>query len=113
MKPFNYSVLITLPIILSGGMAVAENDVASNGTNQYPKEFIQQYSSECIETSMGEGLEESDAIKLCQCTIDKFQSKYDLERFKQLTIDSANNKQAEATLIEVGQICFEQILYEQ
>ena len=112
MKIFNCSALMVLSLVFSGGMVVAQ-DSADNGVNQYPEEFIQQYSSECMETSMGEGLEESDAARLCDCTIDKFQSKYDLEKFKQLTIDSANNKQAEATLIEVGQVCFEQILYEQ
>ena len=108
-----YSSLFALFLFTTGGIAVAENSVELSDSNQYPEEFVQQYSTECMQTSIQEGLEETEAARLCECTINKFQSQYKLEEFKQLTIDSLNNEDAEATLVEVGQVCFEQILYEQ
>lgn len=107
-----YSFLLALSLFATGRIAVAESSVDSE-SNQYPEEFIQKYSAECMQTSIGEGLSEAEAATLCDCTINKFQSQYKLEEFKQLTADSLNDQNAQATLVEVGQVCFEQILYEQ
>ena len=43
----------------------------------------------------------------------EFERQYSLEEFKQLTIAAATDKQAETALVEVGQFCFEQTLYEE
>ena len=108
-----YSCLLTLSLLAIGGMAVAQDSANAQKTNEYPGDFLQDYTQECIQTSMGEGLEEIDAQKLCDCTINEFQGQYSLEEFKKLTAASATDETAETTLIEVGQVCFEQILYEQ
>lgn len=108
-----YSAFLALSLIITGNIASAENLIKSSDANQYPEEFVQEYATECIQTSMGEGLAATEAEQLCDCTINKFQSQYELEEFKQLTVDSLNDQNAEATLVEVGQVCFEQILYEQ
>ena len=111
--PRFYFSLLTLSLLITNSFAVARASSESKDSNRYPQEFIEEYTTECMQTSMGEGLAESEAKTLCNCTINKFQSKYRLEEFKQLTIDSANDDEAKATLVEVGQVCFEQILYEQ
>ena len=111
--PRFYFFLLTLSLLITNTTVVARASAESKNSNRYPPEFIEEYTTECMQTSIGEGLAEAEAETLCDCTIDKFQNKYKLEEFKQLTIDSANNDQAKATLVEVGQICFEQILYEQ
>ena len=108
-----YSSLLVLSLFTTGGVAVAESSIESGKSNQYPKEFLQEYSTECMQTSVGEGLAEAEAKRLCECTIVKFQSQYELAEFKQLTIDSLNDQNAQNALVEVGQVCFEQILYEQ
>ena len=105
--------LLTLSLLVTGNMAVAESSIKSEGSDRYPEDFVREYATECIQTSMGEGLAEEEAQKLCDCTISKFQSQYELAEFKQLTVDSLEDEQAEAVLVEVGQICFEEILYEQ
>lgn len=108
-----YSSLLALSFLTTGTMAVAQNTIKSNNSHQYPKEFVQEYAAECIQTSMGEGLEAEEAKKLCDCTLNKFQSQYKLEEFKRLTANSLQDQEAEAVLVEVGQVCFEEILYEQ
>ena len=111
MAKFYFS-LLSLFLLITNGAAVAQASSESQNSNRYPQEFIEKYNTECMQTSMQEGLAEAEAKALCDCTINKFQNKYKLEEFKQLTINSANNDEAKATLIEVGQVCFEQILYE-
>ncbi len=104
-----YSSLFTLSFLAVGSLTV----VNAKETHQYPAEFVQNYNQECIQTSMGEGLDEVGAKKLCKCTLNKFQQQYSLEEFKKLTAASATDQQAQNNLVEVGQVCFEQILYEQ
>ncbi|MEO1672737.1 MAG: hypothetical protein AAFR77_18495, partial [Cyanobacteria bacterium J06631_2] len=78
-----------------------------------PAEFVQQYQQECVQTSIAEGLEEVEAQRLCNCTIKEFQQQYALEEFQQLTVASATDKESETALVDVGQFCFEQLLYEE
>jgi uncharacterized membrane protein len=108
MKYF-YSSLFTLSWLAVGGLTV----VNAKNTYQYPADFVQNYNQECMQTSMGEGLDEVGAKKLCNCTLNKFQQQYSLAEFQQLTAAAANDQKAQNTLVEVGQVCFEQILYEQ
>ena len=110
MKYFCSSLLF-FSLIAMGGTAVAQSGEANN--SEYPEEFVRQYATECIQTSMGEGLSEAEAQKLCSCTIEKFQNQYELEEFKQLTVDSLQDEKAQGLLVQVGQVCFEEILYEQ
>ena len=102
--------LLTLFLLINGTAMAQTTDEDSE---VYPGEFVRDYNQECIQTSMTEGLESIEAEQLCDCTINKFQSKYTLEEFKQLTAASVRDKKAEMALVEVGQVCFEQILYEQ
>jgi hypothetical protein len=94
-------------------MVVAEGTTKSASANQYSAAFIEDYDRECIQTSQAEGLEREDAERLCHCTISEFQSQYSMEEFQQLTVASATDPEAESALVEVGQFCFEQILYEE
>lgn len=110
MKCF-YSSLLSLSLL--SGVAVAEGITNAPQAKQYSTDFIQDYNQECIQTSMSEGLEQTDAQKLCDCTISEFQRQYSMEEFQQLTLASATDEEAETALVEVGQFCFEQILYEE
>jgi hypothetical protein len=108
MKYFYFS-LFTLSLLTTGGLGM----VNAQESHQYPAEFVQSYNQECMQTSMGEGLDEAGAKQLCNCTLNKFQQQYSLAEFKQLTAAAANDQKAQNSLVEVGQVCFEQILYEQ
>ena len=106
-----HSWLLALSTIVTVNLAMSNSIKAED--SKYPEEFVQQYQAECVPTSVAEGLSEEEAEKLCECTLNKFQSQYQLEEFQQLTIDSLEDEQAEAVLVEVGQVCFEEMLYEQ
>ena len=108
-----YSALISLSFLALGGVAFAEGKVRPQQGNQYPASFVKGYNQECIQTSIEEGLAEVEAKKLCDCTINEFQQQYSLEEFQRLTKASTTEDSAQTALIEVGQFCFEQILYEE
>lgn len=105
--------LLALFLLTSSSVSVAQTPANSEVAEVYPPEFVSDYSQECVQTSMAEGLEAAEAENLCDCTIQEFQRQYTLQEFKQLTADSVADKNAENELIEVGQVCFEQLLYEQ
>ncbi|MGK7951566.1 MAG: hypothetical protein AB4368_22965 [Xenococcaceae cyanobacterium] len=112
---FSISSLI-LTIFTSIELALAEAKISASDltstTYQYPSDYVQNYTQNCIRTSMEEGLSEEDARTLCDCTLDRFQKKYSLSEFKQLTLDSQTDENAANSLIEVGELCFESILFE-
>ena len=112
MKHF-YSSLLILSLLTASTVSIVQNPNKVDAADTYPPEFVRDYSQECLQTSMEEGLQEAEAERLCQCTIDEFQKQYTLKEFKQLTAASITDETAENTLIEVGQGCFEQLLYEE
>jgi hypothetical protein len=92
--------------------AVAQDNQSKPKTNTYPPEYVIEYLQNCVKTSMQEGLLQPEAKTLCDCTLNKFQQKYTLEEFKRLTAASKTDQTAADALVEVGQLCFETILYE-
>jgi hypothetical protein len=111
---YRLSACLLVFCLLSNHRDIANAQNPTSNTRQpYPAQFVRDYSNECLQTSMAEGLEELEARQLCQCTLDEFQKQYSLQEFKKLTAASATDKTAENSLIEVGQLCFESLLYEQ
>ena len=100
------------PVSLSVTEEAVDTIDSSATTYQYPQDYAQNYLQECIQTSMGEGLVEEDAKVLCDCTLHKFQQKYNLTEFKQLTAASQADENAANRLIEVGELCLETILFQ-
>ncbi|MEL6929158.1 MAG: hypothetical protein AAFO95_11025 [Cyanobacteria bacterium J06600_6] len=103
--------LSALLFVIPARLAVAESSATPQSPNQYPAEFISDYQQECLQTSLEEGLAEAEAQNLCSCTIEEFSRQYTLEEFKQVTAASTTDRAAETALVEVGQFCFEQLLY--
>lgn len=108
-----YASMLSLSLLPFGGVALAGGKIQAQEPNQYPADFVQGYNQECLQTAIEEGLGSTEAQSLCDCTIDEFERQYNLAEFQQLTTASATDKEAETALVEVGQFCFEQILYEQ
>ena len=109
MQHLLFSCLLSL--LLPAQVLLAEGSTNPQESNQYPAEFVSDYQEECLQTSLEEGLAAAEAKDLCSCTIDEFSRQYTLEEFKQVTAASATDKAAETALVEVGQFCFEQLLY--
>lgn len=70
------------------------------------------YRQECLQRARGEGLAADVAKDLCDCTIKKFQARYNLQQFRTLVQKSKTDKAAARTLASVGEACFDEILYE-
>ena len=87
--------------------------LAQSTSNTYPPEYKQQYLQECMGTAMQEGLAEPEAKQLCDCTLTEFQQKYSFTEFQELSSKAATNETAANALFEVGEMCFETILYEE
>jgi hypothetical protein len=70
------------------------------------------YRQECLQRARAEGLTADVAKDLCDCTIKKFQARYNLQQFRTLVQKSKTDKTAARTLSSVGEACFDEILYE-
>lgn len=113
LKSLMLSIVCSIAAINSNNLfALAQDKQTQTKANIYPPEYIKEYLQNCVKTSMQEGLLEPEAKTLCDCTLNKFQQKYTLEKFKQLTAASKTDRSAADALVEVGQVCFETILYE-
>ncbi len=71
------------------------------------------YKAECIIQSNNEGLSEDLSVELCDCTIDNFIAKYDLQEFKNLNKKAKNDEEAAEELSNIGLTCFEELLFEE
>jgi uncharacterized membrane protein len=76
----------------------------TNTQNKYPQSFVDEYMATCLQRATEEGLEEQDRSQLCNCTLSKFQAKYTLEQFKQLS---------QSVREDIGYQCLDEILYEE
>ncbi len=103
---------IFTPVSLSLAEEIIDTTSLLETAHQYPQDYVQKYFQDCIQTSMEEGLIEEDAKTLWNCTLNKFQQKYSLPEFKQLTAASQTDDRAAASLIEVGELCLETILFQ-
>ena len=70
------------------------------------------YQEECLVQSQQEGLPLVSAQTVCQCSISEFRNKYTSEKFKELTGQVDSNRKVARELREVGEKCFEEILFE-
>lgn len=108
------SLIVTIftPVSWSVAEEIIDTTDSSETTHQYPQDYVQNYLQDCMQTAMKEGLVEEDAQTLCNCTLNKFQQKYSLTAFKQLTAASQTDDRAATSLIEVGESCLETILFQ-
>lgn len=102
-----YLFLLILSCLMSKTLAIAST---SDKAEQYPPEFVNNYNLECMQTSIGQGLDERQARKLCNCTLNKFQEQYSLTEFKQLMGAGVDNQQEPNDLIKIGKVCLEQVV---
>jgi hypothetical protein len=94
---------------LQNGIAIAQKP----NQHQYPAKFVADYIKDCHKSVLDRDIPAEEADTLCKCTLDKFQSQYSVTEFQTLVRNSEKDKKAASKLTEVGNTCFEQILYEE
>lgn len=70
------------------------------------------YNEQCLVRSHREGLPVASAKSVCDCTIKTFRGKYTTEKFREMTKKSETDRRIANQLREVGEACFEQILFD-
>ena len=70
------------------------------------------YNQQCLVRSQQEGLSFESAKSVCDCTIKTFRKKYTTDKFREITKQSQTDKKIANQLREVGEACFEEILFE-
>jgi hypothetical protein len=73
---------------------------------------FEDYRQECLQRVKQQKLAEDLALEVCGCTIRQFQKQYSLADFKKIVQKAKTDKASARKLAEVGEACFEQVLYE-
>jgi hypothetical protein len=72
-----------------------------------------QYHQECLQRVTKQGLTADVGQDVCNCTMTKFKSQYNIQQFKVIVQKSRTDKASARQLSKVGETCFEKILYEE
>ncbi len=110
---YSLSLLSAIALILfpiSNSYLVAADVQLVAQTAQYS---FEDYKRECLQRATREGLARDVADDLCNCTINKFRSRYTIQQFRALVQKSKQDKAAARTLSSVGEACFDEVLYEE
>jgi hypothetical protein len=115
--------LISISLLsLTLSMLVTSASQATQSKRSHPQRTPQilaaqysfdNYRQECLQRASREGLPPETANELCNCTISRFRNRYTIQQFRTLVQKSKTEKAAAQTLAEVGEACFEEVLYEQ
>lgn len=73
---------------------------------------FEDYRQECLQRVKQQKLTDELAQEVCGCTISQFQKQYSLADFRKIVQKSKTDKSAARKLAEVGEACFEKVLYE-
>lgn len=106
--------LLSFPIVEGNSLAKEVKQSAGGRVTQnatVPTSF-QDYHKQCLQRATGEGLAQDIAQDLCNCTIKTFQSRYNFSQFRAIVAKSKTDRTAARTLTQVGETCFDQVLYE-
>lgn len=108
----NKRYLLTFIGLLALSLPVQANNAVYLSQSSNPATTFDSYRQECLQRARAEGLAADVAKDLCDCTIKKFQARYNLQQFRTLVQKSKTDKAAARTLSSVGEACFDEILYE-
>jgi translation elongation factor EF-Ts len=108
----NQRYLLTFIGLLALSLPVQANNAVYLSQSSNTAATFDSYRQECLQRARAEGLAADVAKDLCDCTIKKFQARYNLQQFRALVQKSKTDKAAARTLSSVGEACFDEILYE-
>ena len=108
----NQRYLLTFIGLLALCLPVQANNAVYLSQSSNIATTFDSYRQECLQRARAEGLAADVAKDLCDCTIKKFQARYNLQQFRTLVQKSKTDQAAARTLASVGEACFDEILYE-
>jgi hypothetical protein len=111
---------LTLISLLSFSLALGTDGILAQNKKPVPQRVnpnsssysFEDYKKECLVRAGREGLGPDVAEELCNCTINNFRSHYSIQQFRALVQKSKTDKVSARTLSDVGEACFDEVLYE-
>jgi hypothetical protein len=91
--------------------SVPESMAVTNSTKNV--NTFDQYHQECLQRVAKQGLTADVAKDVCNCTMTKFKSQYNIQQFKVIVQKSKTDKASARQLSKIGETCFEKVLYEE
>lgn len=91
--------------------SVPESMAVTNSTKN--ANTFDQYHQECLQRVTKQGLMADVAKDVCNCTMTKFKSQYNIQQFKAIVQKSKTDKASARQLSKVGETCFEKVLYDE
>lgn len=88
-------------------------DLAKEGVSADKAEIWCNYKQDCLKRSLKEGLPLDAAESVCNCAINEFRKRYSPQQFKNVTQQAETDGTVAEKLQEVGEACFEDILFEE
>ncbi|MBD2578081.1 hypothetical protein [Oscillatoria sp. FACHB-1406] len=77
--------------------------------NQYPQNLRNEYMNACKQRAMAEGLNQSQAQRLCQCTLGRLQARFTTAQFRALNRRAAETGQTPQAFTDIGMACYRQL----
>lgn len=96
--------LVTFAVITTSGL------LRATAQNKYPQAIVNEYMRSCQQSAVRGGLSQQQAQRLCTCTINRFQSRFTLEQFRNLTRQGQESGKPPEAMTEVGMACAEEVL---
>jgi hypothetical protein len=98
-------IYFTLQFSVPGSMAATKTATSANSFDQYHQECLQRVEKQGLAADIGKDV--------CNCTMMKFKSQYNIQQFKAIVQKSKTDKTSARQLSKIGENCFEKVLYEQ
>ena len=88
-------------------------EMTKEGLSADKAEVWCNYKQDCLKRSLQEGLPPDAAESVCNCAINEFRKRYSPQQFKNVTQQAETDGAVAEKLQEVGEACFEDILFEE
>ena len=94
--------------LLAGELRLSKGQLLAQSL---PNSF-EDYQKSCLQRVNRRGLRGEAAQAICNCAINRFRGRYSIAQFRDLVQKAKTNQAAARALSDVGEACFEQVLYE-
>lgn len=107
-------ILVSLSAIFSPSLTLAAQKPTKAPTVTPTAKVISfdQYHHDCVARVQKQGLKADIADDVCNCTMGQFKTQYNIQQFNAIVQKSKTDKAAARQLSNVGESCFEKVLYE-
>jgi hypothetical protein len=104
--------LLALSLVVPSSVPSANAGIQSPqllAQNQYPQNLREDYMRSCKQRAAGEGLNQTQAQRLCECTLRRFQARFTSAQFIALNRRASQTGQAPQAFTDIGMACYREL----